>query len=155
MPCRWRELALVATCLGPAPRLSAQQIRELGVQATGTFSDPALAVAGVYGALRTLGRTRISVSVSAGGSGGDAVIRGEVLAHFLLSPEKLRGAGFYLAGGIAGVEGRTGRGFLVLTAGLEQRPGRRSGWALEAGFGGGARIALGYRWRWLPRPAFQ
>ena len=130
-------------------RGAAQQVRELGVQAIGTFSDPGLAVLGGYGALRTSGRTRISLSVAAGVSGGELTGRGEVLGHFLLSPEKLQKPGFYLAGGVAGVEGAVSRGYLVVTAGVEQAPSGKSGWALEFGVGGGVRLGLGYRWRWL------
>ena len=52
------------------------------------------------------------------------------------------------------VEGPVDRGYLVLTVGLENALPRRSGWAVEAGVGGGVRVLLGYRWRWLrpPRP---
>jgi hypothetical protein len=42
------------------------------------------------------------------------------------------------------------QGYMVLGLGVESSPGARSGWALEAGIGGGFRIALGYRWRRLP-----
>ena len=77
-------------------------------------------------------------------------MRGELLGHFLLSPEEHRKPGFYVAGGIAGVEGVVGRGYLVLTLGLEQTPGRNSGWAVEVGAGGGVRVAAGYRWRRFP-----
>jgi hypothetical protein len=145
---RWRELLVVAGTL-PSPG-AAQQIREIGVQAIGTASAPALGVAGVYGGLRTSGRTRLSASLGAGISGGEVAWRGELLAHFLLSPEERRRAGAYFAGGIAAVEGPVSRGYLVLTIGIEERPRSRSGWALEAGIGGGARVALGYRWRWFP-----
>jgi hypothetical protein len=144
----WRELLVVAGALPTAG--AAQQIRELGIQAIGTASDPALGVAGVYGGLRTSGRTRLSASLGAGISGGDLAWRGELLAHFLLSPEERRRAGAYVAGGVALVEGAASRGYLVLTLGIEQRPRSRSGWALEMGIGGGARLGLGYRWRWFP-----
>jgi len=154
MRCRWYELLVWGILLGPVQPLRAQG-RELGIQAVGTASDPALAVAGVYGALRISGRTRLSAGLGAGTSDGSAAGRGELLAHFLLSPEELRRPGFYLAGGIAGVAGTVDRGFLVLTAGLEARPRSRSGWAVELGVGGGARLALGYRWRWFPGPTGQ
>jgi hypothetical protein len=150
MRCRWRELSLAGATLAWAHTTSAQVIQELGVQAMGTFSDPGLVVAGGYGALRTTGRTRLSLGLSAGVSDGELAVRGELLGHFLLSPEEHRKAGFYVAGGIAGVEGTVGRGYLVLTLGLEQAPGRRSGWALELGAGGGVRVAAGYRWRRFP-----
>jgi hypothetical protein len=149
MPCRWRELVFWGATLGFARTLEGQQVRELGVQTVGALSDPALAVAGVYGALRTPGRTRVSLSLGGGASGGEAAFRGELLAHFLLSPEALRRPGLYLAGGIAGVEGKVDRGYLVLTAGVEQGPRSRRGWALELGVGGGVRLAFGYRWRWF------
>jgi hypothetical protein len=145
---RWREL-LVAGLALPTPG-AAQQIQELGIQAVGTASDPALGVAGVYGGLRTSGRTRVSASLGAGISGRELAWRGELLGHFLLSPEDRRRAGFYFAGGIAAVEGVVSRGYLVLTLGLEERPRANSGWALEAGIGGGVRVGLGYRWRWFP-----
>ena len=127
---------------------AAQQARELGVHAITTFSDPALVVAAAYGALRAGGRTRVSLSLGAGTTGSDAAFRGELLGHFLLSPTEPRNPGFYLAGGVAAVAGPVDRGYLVLTAGLEQHPGRRSGWAMELGVGGGVRLALAYRWRW-------
>ena len=114
-----------------------------------TFSDPMLAVAGAYGALRVSGRTRVSLSLGAGTTDSDLACRGELLGHFLLSPAELRKPGFYLAGGVAGVAGRVDQGFLVLTAGVEQHPARGSGWAVELGVGGGVRLALGYRWRWF------
>ncbi|HSB55661.1 MAG TPA: hypothetical protein VLD58_14975, partial [Gemmatimonadales bacterium] len=74
--------------------------------------------------------------------------RGELLAQFLLSPGRTRGAGLYGLGGVAGQAGRRDRGFLVLGLGLEGAPGGASGWFAEAGVGGGARVAAGWRWRW-------
>jgi hypothetical protein len=115
-----------------------------------TLSNPEVAAAGVYGALRTSGRTRFSVALGAGISDGDLVGRGELLGHFLLSPEEREKAGFYFAGGIAAVAGAVDRGYLVLTLGLEEHPRAQGGGFLEAGIGGGVRIALGYRWRWFP-----
>jgi len=148
MPLPWPELLLAPALIGVAP-LAAQQGKELGVQVVATASDPALAVAGVYGAIRTSARTRLSAAAGAGVSSGDLVFRGEVLGHFLLSPTQRKGAGFYVAGGVAGVEGPVDRGYLVLTVGLENRPAAASGWGVEVGVGGGVRVLLGYRWRWL------
>jgi hypothetical protein len=128
---------------------------ELGVLGIATAADPAVGVAGVYGAIRTSFRTRVSAALAAGVSDGDPAWRGELLAHFLLNPTRLRGAGVYGAGGIAVAGGPVDQGYVVLTLGVEGRPGARSGWFAEAGVGGGARLALGYRWRRLPpgRPA--
>lgn len=152
MPSTSRELLILAGALTWATPLPAQHGKELGIQVTATGSDPALAVAGLYGGLRTSTRTRVSVSGGAGVSAGEPAFRGEALGHFLLSPGQRRGAGFYLAGGVAAVAGPIDRGYLVLTVGMEARPGAEAGWGAELGIGGGVRVALGYRWRWL-RPA--
>lgn len=130
-----------------SPPLSAQQTRELGIQAIGTVSDPTLGVAALFGALRTSNRTRLSGAAGLGGSAGELAFRAELLGHFLLSPNKRRGTGPYFAAGVAAVGGPVDRGYLVLTLGVEQRPGAGSGWVAEAGVGGGLRLALGYRWR--------
>ncbi|HWN19633.1 MAG TPA: hypothetical protein VNO19_12020 [Gemmatimonadales bacterium] len=148
MPLAWPELLLAGSLVGAAP-LAAQQGKELGVQAVGTASDPALAVAGVYGGLRTSVRTRASVAAGLGASADQLAFRGEVLGHFLLSPNKRVGPGFYFAGGVAAVAGPVERGYLVLAVGLEDRPAAASGWGIEVGVGGGLRVLLGYRWRWL------
>jgi hypothetical protein len=143
-------LLVSGAALAAAEPGAAQQVREIGVQAIGTFSEPGLAVAGIYGGLRTPGRTRLSGSLGVGLSGDDLSWRGEVLGHFLLSPEERRKNGFYLAGGLAAVGGRVSRGYLVFAVGLEERPRAASGWAAEVGMGGGVRLALGYRWRRFP-----
>lgn len=114
-----------------------------------TASNPALVVAGVYGAVRTSARTRLSAGAGAGVSSGDPAFRGEVLGHFLLSPGEREGPGLYFAGGVAAVEGPVDRGYLVLTVGLEGHPAAASGWGIELGVGGGVRVMLGYRWRWF------
>jgi hypothetical protein len=151
MRSRWAELALAGVVAAASPAV-AQLGREAGLQAIAAASDPGIVVAGGYGALRTSARTRVSASLGAGVSDGELAARGEVLGHFLLSPGQPRGAGFYLAGGVAVVEGPVSRGYLVLTVGLEERPAARSGWSAELGVGGGVRVALGYRWRWLRPP---
>lgn len=144
-------MALTGSICGVTPA-AGQHGREIGIQAIATAADPAIVVAGAYGALRTSARTRVSAAAGAGISDGDFAARGEVLGHFLLSPGQPRGAGFYLAGGVAAVEGPVSRGYLVLTLGLEERPAAASGWSAEVGVGGGVRVALGYRWRWFRQP---
>ena len=129
-----------------------QQIGEVGVQGIVTASAPVLAVVGAYGALRTSGRTRISAFVGGGASDGEFAWRAEALGHFLLSPDRRRGWGAYVAGGLAAVGGPVDRGYIVLTFGAEGRPGGSSGGVAEVGIGGWARIGLGYRWRRCPRP---
>jgi hypothetical protein len=149
MALRW--LSAAAALAAAAPPAGAQQVRELGIQAIGTLSDPALAAGGVYAGWRPTRRARISVSAGIGGSGGETAWRGELLGHFLLAPTRREGSGVYLAGGVAAVGGAVDRGYLVLAVGIESRPGRPSGWFVEAGFGGGPRLSAGYRWRWFPR----
>jgi hypothetical protein len=136
-----------------APPLAAQQVREIGFEVTTTASDPALLIGGLYAARRTSLRTRVSLAAGAGIGGGDAAWRGELLAHFLLNPDRQQGAGVYGAGGLAVVGGPVDQGYLVLTLGLEARPGGQSGWFVEGGVGGGARLAAGYRWRKRPAGA--
>lgn len=147
MALRW--LSAVAALAAATPA-GAQQVTELGIHATGTLSDPALAVGGIYAGWRPSSRGRISASVGVGGSAGETAWRAELLGHFLLAPSRKRGLGVYLAGGLAVVGGPVDRGYLVLAAGIEQQPGGRSGGFAEAGVGGGARLSAGYRWRWFP-----
>jgi len=129
---------------------AAQAVPELGAMAMATASDPALVAVGAYGALRTSLRTRVSAAGLIGVSDGEAAWRGELLAHFLLNPARRDGTGVYGAGGIGLVGGPVDRSYIVLTLGLETRPGAPSGWFVEAGVGGGARLAAGYRWRRIP-----
>jgi hypothetical protein len=147
MRCRWRELLSCAGILLTAAPAAAQQTWEIGVQSIAAFADPAAVVAGAYGGWRTSGRTRLSASLGLGTADGELAWRAEALGHFLLSPDERQRPGFYFAGGVAGAGGPVSRGYLVVTLGLEQRPQARSGWALEAGVGGGVRLAGGYRWR--------
>jgi hypothetical protein len=156
MGSRWARRRAAARVLGTllaaavASPAAAQQVLELGVTGIATASDPALVVGGGYAAVRTSQRTRLSAALGAGASDGRGAWRGEVLAHFLLNPTRRRGTAVYGAGGVAAVGGPVDQGYLVLTLGLEARPGARSGWFVEAGVGGGARLAAGFRWRRWP-----
>jgi hypothetical protein len=149
MGLRWASGLAAATIAG-APPVGAQQVRELGIQLTGTASDPAMGMAGLYGGLRTSLRTRLSAAASGGVTDDAFAWRGELLIHFLFNPTKRTGAGAYAAGGVAWVGGPADQGYVVATMGLESSPGARKGWFLEAGVGGGARLAAGLRWRWFP-----
>src|SRR5688500_10754242 len=85
--------AVFAVGLLTAGEVSAQQAREIGVQAVFTAADPAAFTGGLYGAVRTTRRTRFAVTAGAGGSGGELVWRGELLGQFLLNPGSVRKAG--------------------------------------------------------------
>jgi hypothetical protein len=143
----WAELLVAACAAMSATPGNTQQVGEIGIQGIVTSSGPALVVVGPYGALRASGRTRISASVGGGASDGAFAWRAEALGHFLLSPDRRRGSGAYVAGGLAAVGGPVNRGYIVLTLGAEGRPGGSSGWVAEVGIGGGVRIGVGYRWR--------
>jgi hypothetical protein len=148
MPCRWAKY--LAACALIGSKGEAQQVTELGGQAVVSLSNPVLGVGGLYGALRASARTRLSGFIAGGTSGGEFAWRAEALGHFLLSPDRRRGWGPYLAGGLAVVGGSREHGYIVLTAGIEEHPAAVSGWALELGVGGGFRLGLGYRWRQFP-----
>ena len=152
MSSRWASLLVAALACPPAA--AAQQTRELGVQVIGTASDPGLAIVGAYAAIRPASRFRVSASAGGGVSSGDPAWRGELLAHFLLSPRARRGIGWYAAGGVAVVGGPVDQGYMVLTLGAETGPGSRCGWFVEGGVGGGLRVATGFRQRW-PRRSFR
>jgi hypothetical protein len=63
------------------PAAGAAQGRELGLGVIGTVSNPALAVANGYAALRTSGRTRLSAAIGAGISDQELAWRGELLGE--------------------------------------------------------------------------
>ena len=152
MKCSWADyLPAVLLLAGLTAPLQAQGVRELGLQATATAADPGLAVAGLYGALRTSTRVRLAATLGAGRWGREAAWRGELLATFHLNPASAHHLGFYAGGGVAVDGGRGTRGYAVLLAGMEAHPGARSGWAVELGAGGGVRLAVGWRWRWFPK----
>jgi hypothetical protein len=153
---RTGAIAVATLCAALAGRpLAGQKIVEYGLHAVATFASPELFAGGGYAAFRPGERARLALTLAAGGADGAAAFRGELLAHFLLSPRAPHGVGFYGLGGVALADVESGgardtRGYLVLGLGVESRPGARSGWALEAGIGGGLRIAAGYRWRRWP-----
>ncbi len=150
----WRSarlaLAGVTLLAWPASVRSAgaQQVKELGIQATVLASDPAVVLGGAYGAVRLSSRTRLALTGAAGATDGRFAWRAELLGHFLLNPRATRRAAWYGGGGAA-ISGAGGneRAFVVLLMGLESNPGGRSGWMVEAGLGGGFRAAAGWRWR--------
>ena len=149
-------LLLVVTAglaLGAPRVLRAQQhpvtVPELRLDAT-SARIPRLELSG--GAVIPIG-TYVRLALTAGGGmtkqGGryQAAARGDAIARFELDPLKQHSRGAYVGGGIS-ILGRDGphvRAYLALVAGLELR--QRAGWipSVEAGLGGGARVALGVR----------
>ena len=124
-----------------------------GVRGTenGIADGPLSLVVGPRGAIRTLGSTRIALSVGAGTHGEELTARGEAAIEYLLSPRAAGRPGVYLGGGLAGVLGGGKGGYLLAYVGVERSPGLPGGWAFEAGLGGGFRVRLAYHWRKFPR----
>jgi hypothetical protein len=155
-----RPLAIFLLTLLPFP-VAAQwrPVFEWGLHSTvgihgtesGSANGPVALVLGPRGAIRTLGSTRISLSVGAGTHGDRLTARGEAAIEYLLSPRASDRLGVYLGGGLAGVLGGGKGGYLLAYVGVERNPGLPAGWALEAGLGGGFRIRVAYHWRRFPR----
>lgn len=120
--------------------------REWRVQALGTVAPAAEAfVGGGLGfMLRARSRVGLCLTAAAGGRNGNLAGRGEILLSFALDPVRQRGVAPYAAGGVAVVSDRVATGeYLVATLGLAGNPARRTGWFVEAGVGGGLRLAAG------------
>jgi hypothetical protein len=125
---------------------------EFGIQGLALLQDPEWIGGGGYLAWRPEGHARLALTIQGGSVDQRFSGRGELLAHLLVSPGRKTGVGLYGLGGIAGETGPRDQGYLVIGLGLERAPGGGSGWAIEAGVGGGARISVGWRWRWSGRP---
>ena len=143
--------AFVILSLALPAILAAQHPREFGVEGIALLRDSSLVGGAVYGGLRVSHRMRLSLTGALAGGEGGLGARGELAGHFLLSPELQRGVGLYGGGGLALEQQDKTRGYLELIIGAETSPGAATGWMLEAGFGGGVRLALGWRARWFPK----
>ncbi|NIM52117.1 MAG: hypothetical protein GTN62_13160 [Gemmatimonadales bacterium] len=133
-------------CLGGP--LQAQAARELQVQGVVTATATRFIGGGVGFALRTAGRMRVGLMVSAGDMEGAVAGRGEALLSYHLSPFKRRGVTPYVGGGVAVTATRdASEEYLLLVLGVESRPGSSAGWFAEAGVAGGVRVSLGFRLR--------
>jgi len=147
---RLASRVFLALTLLAAP-LAAQAPREFGIEGLALLRDSSLVGAALYGGLRVTPRTRLAVTGALGGGHGGLGARGELAGHFLLNPALRHGVGLYGGGGLALEWQRDTRGYLELILGLETDPGATRGLVLEAGLGGGVRLALGWRARWFPK----
>ena len=139
--------ALLIAAVRPA---AAQGWHETQLWGVALASRPAVYGGGLGLAWRDAGRSRIGVAVAGGTTArGTAALRAEATWHFLLDPGRTRGLAVYGGGGLAltAVQDSTVRPFLEATLGVETAPAARVSLFLEAGFGGGARGAVGLRWR--------
>jgi hypothetical protein len=144
-------LWLVAPAIAGAQEQGAFIEGGVHATATGVLDGPVGIVAGPRFAVRTLGSTRVSLSVGAGVRGGEGSARGSFALEYLLAPRAAGRLGFYVGGGLVGVEGNGKGGYVLTYIGAEQSPGRKGGWAVEAGLGSGFFVRMAYHFRRLPR----
>jgi hypothetical protein len=136
--------------LGVPSLAAAQGWRETQLFSALVASKPATLLGGVGLAWRDQGRTRIGGALAAGTTAqGGWAGRAEVAWHFLLDPGRRQGGGLYGGGGAA-LTVRSGgrvRPWVQLVLGFESAPAGPNGVFVEAGVGGGVRIAAGVRLR--------
>lgn len=146
MICTWAKLALVAAALTSPQLAYAQRAADFGVQVIATDANP-WAVVGGPGAGLWLGqRVRLAGTAGLGVQGEALAWRLEGLVHFHLNPDS-PGLGVYGGAGLAAAGSGDIDGYMVILAGVETSAAAAGGWFAEVGFGGGARLAAGYRWR--------
>jgi hypothetical protein len=140
----------VALALGAASPATAQTWRETQLWAAVVDARPTVAVAGFGLARRDEGRTRIGAALAAGAAAdGSWAGRAELTWHFLLDPGRREGGGLYGGAGAAlSVRSHARvRPWIQLLLGFEASPAGPSGVFVEAGVGGGVRVAAGVRLR--------
>lgn len=144
-----RSLPLAAVVMVIVPHaVRAQRALEVQVQAVTALAHQRFVGGGFGVALRTNGRMRLGAYLNGGDYGGVRAARPELTAFFHLNPFKRTGVSLYAGGGIALIiTGSETREYLMGALGLEWKPGSGRGWFLEAGFGGGVRLAAGYQLR--------
>lgn len=137
---------LVAALLLAGPAAAQLPGLTLGPGLLGVASNPVMGGLAATMAVRLTPQTRVRGVVAAGLAGAHAAGRAEAALELVLDPEA-RAWSPRVSAGVALTARRSGsEEYLLLLAGLEQRPGTRSGWWMEAGVAGGLRLGLGFRW---------
>lgn len=133
-------------------RAQALTATELGVGAVGTWAHRDFYGASIELGLRPSTDGRLALSAAGGTIDGQAGMRVEATAQFLVLPTGKSGVSPYAGVGIAYVGARAyrGTGVLVVLLGCESGAGRRRGWFGEVGLGDGVRLRVGWRWRRFP-----
>ena len=140
----------------PILAVQSQQLKttELSLGAAGAFAHETFAGAELGIARRPSSDSRIALALAGGVMSPDeaAAVRAQLTLQIVLNSIARSGAGVYAGVGAAflGERGAPGRGFVALVLGVERAPGRRHGWFIETGLGGGVRVAVGWRARWFP-----
>ncbi len=147
--CWRRSSLLLLPALVAAVPSRAQSLREAQVWAVAVATRPAFYGAGFGLGWRDEQRDRIAPAIALGAFGdGRFGARADLSYQFLLDPGKRSGSAIYGGGGLTvAMERGHVAPYLLLVLGVENAPGGGGGSFLEVGLGGGARLAVGYRWR--------
>jgi len=141
----WGSVVMAGALLAVPSVVVGQRAHELGLQLIATTDDPVAVVAGPSAGIRVERRVRLVGTAGLGAQGGNLAWRLEGLGHFQLRPNS-HSLGVYGGGGLALAGGVRTQGYMVVLLGIETSPGGSGGWTAEVGFGGGFRMAVGYRW---------
>lgn len=143
----WAALALLAR----AGDAQGPRATELSAGAVAALASRPFAGAGL-GIARRSGQLRPALTAAGGSWDGRAALRVELTAQYLVNPGATSGATLYAAFGVAAqvADATHGRAYLGAWLGLESA-GRSGGVYAELGVGGGVRLAMGVKRRWLAR----
>lgn len=145
---RSRPAVLLLGCVVATPAGAQQGIEWQGHVVSAVTAERFVG-AGPGVAWRTTPRLRFGAAVSGGVTSAGAAVRVEGTATFHLTttvrPNRIAP---YVGGGAAMTADDDGvRERLLVVVGIEGRPGRRAGWFLDVGAGGGLRLSVGFRLR--------
>lgn len=149
---RWSKLAALTVCATAAAAAQGPPATETGLGATALWGRRPYYGLDAGLAIRPAGEVRFALEAGAGVRDGRPAGRVAGEAQFLVLPASRSGVSPYVGMGVACTleDSRHGLGVLTLTLGVEAAEGKRVGWYVEGGASGGARLALGVRWRRFP-----
>ena len=160
MTSTWRSALLpLLAAVAAAPAAEAQRAIEWQVQAIGSTASVRFLGGGVGFGVRTQGRTRLALTLSAGDLSREPLVEGEARRHdaagraelfasYHLSPFRRQGVSPYAGGGVALAATSTDMfEYVLLVIGIETAPGGPRGWFAEVGIGRGVRGSIGFRIR--------
>ncbi|HKR55115.1 MAG TPA: hypothetical protein VJS20_02360 [Gemmatimonadales bacterium] len=148
----WSKLAALTVCGAAVATAQGPPASESGLGAAALWGRrPYYGLDAGLG-LRPAGQVRFTVTVGAGVRDGRPAGRVGGEAQFLVLPAAKSGVSPYVGMGVTCLmaDSRHSFGALTLTVGVEAAEGNRFGWYAEGGASGGARLAVGVRWRRFP-----
>ncbi len=149
-----RRLVVAGCALATVVRAAGAQLAatEWSVGVTTVAARRTFWGAGLELAHRPGGQVRGAAAAAAGSRDGEAAVRLDATAQFVVTPGARTGV--TVSGGLglayAGARHTRGAAWATVQLGAEAAAGRRRGWFLEVGLGGGLRVAAGWRWRRFP-----